>query len=98
MNPFTALRQALGQLRADVEEMYQDALTMEREHQGEPAPIVVESTPTPPSAFNAAALAKKRRGQPPKTPSPPPPRPGRLARSRRNWTPYPRRQLGAGLR
>lgn len=99
MNPFTTIRQALGQLRADVEEMYQDILTQERAFQGEPAaPVVVESAPTPPSTFNAAAVTTKRRGRPRKLEAPPLRRRGRRARFRRSWTPYPRRRFRVGGR
>lgn len=72
MNPYTPIRQALGHLRAEVEEMYQDMLTEERAFGGEPAAVeVMESTPKPLSAFNAAAMATKRRGRPPKIEAPP---------------------------
>lgn len=79
-NPFTALRQALGQLRAEVEGMYQDMLTEERAFAGEPA--VSDQPPVDRKPRNARTVdtvsgnQTRRRGRPPKTPSPPPAPPG----------------------
>jgi hypothetical protein len=60
MNPYTPLRQQLGRMRAELEEMYQDALSRERAFQGEPAAVLVEAAPTP------------RRGRKPRLEAPPP--------------------------
>ena len=84
-NPFTPLRRALGQLRADLEAMYQDILTEERAFQGEPAaaadscaekaaPVVRRSRQPKdvPKLDLSTTPTQKRRGRPPKSPSPPP--------------------------